>query len=79
VLADHGRAALLVPAGDCAALEDALRQLLPDEALQELLGRRAAASVRDRFGLSSVLERWDAVFARARRRRSTPLPTESTA
>jgi GalNAc-alpha-(1->4)-GalNAc-alpha-(1->3)-diNAcBac-PP-undecaprenol alpha-1,4-N-acetyl-D-galactosaminyltransferase len=73
-LTEHGRAALLVPAGDRAALEAALRQLLADSALRVSLGAKAAASVRDRFGLPAVLARWDAVFAQARRRHGTLPP-----
>jgi glycosyltransferase involved in cell wall biosynthesis len=59
---------LLVPAGDRAALEAALRRLLADAGLRQSLGARAAATVRERYGLQSVLAHWDTVFARVRRR-----------
>lgn len=57
-----GQDALLVPAGDRAKLTDALRRLLSDSALRQSLGARAAQSVRDRYALPAVLEKWDHLF-----------------
>jgi glycosyltransferase involved in cell wall biosynthesis len=67
-MTDSGRAGLLVPAGDRAAFESALRRLLADDALRQALGVQAAAAVRERYGLQAVLAHWDGVFAQARRR-----------
>jgi len=60
---DHGRYGLLVPAGDKAALIDALRRVMSDEALRAELGRKAAASVRQRYSSPAILRQWDAIFA----------------
>lgn len=58
----NGRDALLVPLNDQDALVSALRALMTNEALRESLGAQARESVMARYGLSSVLARWDALF-----------------
>lgn len=78
-ITDSGRAALLVPAGDRVALEAALRRLLADAALRQSLGARAAATVRERYGLQSVLAHWDRVFAQVRRRNAVAADAGSLA
>jgi GalNAc-alpha-(1->4)-GalNAc-alpha-(1->3)-diNAcBac-PP-undecaprenol alpha-1,4-N-acetyl-D-galactosaminyltransferase len=61
-LADGGRAALLVPCGDVAALAAALRELARDRELRSALGARAAAFVRSQFAQPSVMAEWDALI-----------------
>ncbi|WP_269496976.1 glycosyltransferase family 4 protein [Castellaniella sp. S9] len=66
-LSRDGRDAALVPAGDDAALAAALDQLMSaTPQWREEQGRRAAASVRARYGLDSILGRWDAAWTDAR-------------
>lgn len=60
-----GEYAELVPLGDEAVLCDALARLMGDSVLRDVMGRRAAASVRERYGLPGIMARWDEVFARA--------------
>ncbi|EKS70705.1 MULTISPECIES: glycosyltransferase family 4 protein [Caballeronia] len=62
-LTRDGQDGLLVPAGDKAALIDALRRVMSDEALRAELGRKAAASVRQRYSSPAILRQWDAIFA----------------
>lgn len=64
-ISEDGKYALLTPLGDQAALCKALEQLMSDPTLRDVMGRRAAASVRERYGLPGILDQWDAVFARA--------------
>ena len=52
---------LLVPAGDAAALEAALRRLIADPALRERFAARAP-EVRERFSLASVSAQWEQLF-----------------
>lgn len=52
---------LLVPAGDAAALEAALRRLMADPALRGRFAARAS-EVRERFSLASVSARWEQLF-----------------
>ncbi|CAB3846970.1 glycosyltransferase family 4 protein [Achromobacter deleyi] len=61
-----GQDALLVPAGDRDALREALRRLLSDPALRQQMGVRAAAAVRQRYALASVLSEWDELFEAVR-------------
>ncbi|SAL82367.1 group 1 family glycosyl transferase [Caballeronia terrestris] len=61
-LVRDGRDGLLVPAGDRAALTDALRRLVSDDVLCQEMGRRAANSMRERYGLEAILPRWDRLF-----------------
>jgi glycosyltransferase involved in cell wall biosynthesis len=58
-----GQNGMLVPAGDAAAMTQALRSLLSDDALRAELGLRAALSVRERYSLRAVLAVWDDLFA----------------
>jgi len=60
-LADGGRAALLVPCGDVAALAAALGELARDRELRSTVGARAATFVRSQFAQSSVMAEWDAL------------------
>jgi len=57
-----GRDGLLVPAGDRAALAQALDRLMRDPDLRRELGERAARSVRERYALPAVVARWDELF-----------------
>ena len=57
-----GRDGLLVQNNDDAALTDALARLMGDAALRADLGRRAAAAVRRRYALPTVLAQWDNLF-----------------
>ncbi|MBV6272884.1 glycosyltransferase family 4 protein [Alcaligenaceae bacterium CGII-47] len=62
-LADEGRAARLVPMDDACALGAALAQLMGARAdWREARGAQAAASVRGRYSLDQVLQRWDEVL-----------------
>ena len=70
-LADGGRAALLVPCGDVAALAAALRELAGDRELRSALGARAAAFVRNRFAQASVMANWDALIEEVIARRDS--------
>jgi glycosyltransferase involved in cell wall biosynthesis len=57
-----GVTGLLVPAGDVAALGEALVQLATDAALCEAMGRAALQRARDHFSLERHLDRMEAVF-----------------
>ncbi|NYT62745.1 glycosyltransferase family 4 protein [Alcaligenaceae bacterium] len=61
-----GQDALLVPLGDQAALSQALAQLMADNVLRGVLGKHAAASVRNRYDLQEVLFQWDGLIASVR-------------
>ncbi|MGY6273324.1 glycosyltransferase family 4 protein [Achromobacter denitrificans] len=61
-----GEDALLVPAGNRGALRDALQRLMGDVSLRQQLGMRAAAAVRQRYALASVLAEWDELFEAVR-------------
>lgn len=62
-LSQDGDDALLVPVGDDRALATALDQLMSaTPQWREALGRRAAVSVRARYGLARILCQWDAVW-----------------
>lgn len=65
-ITSDGRDALLVPVGDEGALTAALSELLDDGVFRGVLGRRAAAAVRQRYQLTQVLQAWDEVFTAAR-------------
>lgn len=64
---DDGRAGLLVPPGDAAALADALTALLADDGRRRTLGRALSARVAARFGaapaLAAVAAAYDAAIA----------------
>ncbi len=61
-ISQDGKYALLVPLGDQPALCAALSQLMADPTLRDVMGRHAAASVRERYGLAQLLACWDALF-----------------
>lgn len=61
-MSQDGKYALLVPLGDHRALVAAVAQLMDDATLRDVMGRHAAASVRERYGLPQVLAQWDALF-----------------
>ena len=62
-----GADALLAPLHDEQAFVDALAGLMADPSLRATLGRRASASIRERYSLESVLARWDELFAEVMR------------
>lgn len=53
---------LVVPAGDVAALAEALAVLLAQPALRERMGRAARQRSREHFGLARHLDRWTALI-----------------
>jgi len=59
-----GRTGLLVPPEDPAALAEALRRLVADEALRRRLGSEGRRVVVERFGIESMLDRMEALFRR---------------
>jgi len=61
-MTQHGQDALLVPLGDVAGLCKGLEQLMQDTGLREKLGKRGAESVRQRYALPQILERWDEII-----------------
>ncbi|HUH40075.1 MAG TPA: glycosyltransferase family 4 protein, partial [Castellaniella sp.] len=62
-LSAGGRDALLVPLNDESALVQALDQTMgATSQWREELGRRAAESVRARYGLDGILRQWDAAW-----------------
>ncbi|TGV10020.1 glycosyltransferase family 4 protein [Alcaligenaceae bacterium 429] len=61
-ISQQGKDARLVPAGNKAAMAQALAELMDDRRLRGALGQRAAQSVRDRYALDVVLQQWDQVF-----------------
>lgn len=63
-LTRDGQDGVLVPAGDKAALTEALRRVMSDDALRAELGRKAAASVRQRYSSQAILRQWDSIFSR---------------
>ena len=64
-IALDGKTALLVPREDAGALGAALQRLLDDPALAARLGGAARERVLARHSLSTMLDRMEAVFARA--------------
>lgn len=67
-IVEDGKTGRLVPAGDVAALADALVALLLDRSLAESLGRSARDSARQRFSHEATLDRAEAVYREAQRR-----------
>lgn len=61
-----GQDAILVPAADKLKLIAGLRNVMSDADLRQTLGMRAAQSVRDRYALAAVLDKWDELFASVR-------------
>ena len=64
-LVDRGRSGLIVREGGPAALASALRGLLEDEERRRLMGRRAAAEARERFGLRRWIDETMEVYRMA--------------
>lgn len=64
-IARDGDTALVVPAGDAAALAAAVARLLADAALGERLAAAARAYVAPRYGLATMLDRMEEAFRRA--------------
>lgn len=61
-LSGEGSDAMLVPLNDEPGLRAALAELMGNEALRLSLGMRAREAVIGKYGLASVLERWDRLF-----------------
>ena len=59
----HGVDGLLVEPNDVDALAAAMARLMADHKQRESMARRAP-EVLDRFSLSTVLHRWDGLFAK---------------
>ena len=64
-IARDGDTALVVPAGDAAALAAAIARLFADPALGARLAAAARAYVAPRYGLATMLDRMEAAFRRA--------------
>ena len=62
---ENGVDGLLVAPADIAHLEDALRQLIADEACRRRLGRAARRSV-ERYGVAAIMKEWAQVLIDAR-------------
>ncbi len=62
-LVEDGRAGLLVPPNDAAALADALKRLWPDEERRRAFGRYGQMVVAPRYSWAKLAERLDAVFS----------------
>jgi len=60
-----GKDALLIPMDDTAGFYDGLDRLMQDAELRTELSRRAAESVRGRYALPRVLDRWDDILKQA--------------
>ncbi|RQR64774.1 glycosyltransferase family 4 protein [Burkholderia sp. Bp9125] len=63
-LTRDGRDGMLVDRCDVGGLVAAFRVLFSSEHLRGELGRKAAASVRERFSTAVILARWDRLYAR---------------
>ncbi|MGB6105904.1 MAG: glycosyltransferase family 4 protein [Pusillimonas sp.] len=61
-MSQDGKHAVLVPLDDEHALTAGLARLMDDATLRETMGRHAAVSVHERYGLPRVLAQWDALF-----------------
>jgi glycosyltransferase involved in cell wall biosynthesis len=58
----HGVDGLLVRSGDRGQVECAIRDLSRDPRLRAALGNAAVSTVRDRYGIKAVADRYDALF-----------------
>jgi GalNAc-alpha-(1->4)-GalNAc-alpha-(1->3)-diNAcBac-PP-undecaprenol alpha-1,4-N-acetyl-D-galactosaminyltransferase len=63
-LSQDGKYALLTPLDDQPALCRAMAQLMDDSTLRDVMGRHAAASVQERYGLPEIMLRWDDAMAK---------------
>ena len=66
-IVQHDRTGLLVPPGDAPALANALSRVLTDPALAHTLGEAGRHRLHDTFSWERIVDRWEAVYARARR------------
>jgi len=64
-LITHGETGVLVPAGDAAAFQVALETLVQSAALRERLGAAARQAAVDRFGLETMVDRYEACYRAA--------------
>jgi glycosyltransferase involved in cell wall biosynthesis len=65
---------LLAPAGDAAALADALLRLLSDPAEARSLAAAGRADVLSRFSVDRMVERTAALYEQVLREAGSPLP-----
>jgi glycosyltransferase involved in cell wall biosynthesis len=61
-LIEHGKNGLLVPDGDTAGLEQAIRELLSSEDFRNELGEHAK-EVRQQYSIARIAGRWEKVFS----------------
>jgi glycosyltransferase involved in cell wall biosynthesis len=61
-LSRDGQDAVLVPPGDCSAMEQALRKIMGDEEFRRELGQRAV-TVRERYSQENIIAAWDELFS----------------
>ena len=61
---DQGRAGVLIPPGDAAALADALRDLLADSRRRQQLSVAAVTRATEHYTLARMMERYLALYAR---------------
>ncbi|WP_221031784.1 N-acetyl-alpha-D-glucosaminyl L-malate synthase BshA [Actomonas aquatica] len=61
---EHDCSALLVPAGDSAAVAGALDRLLSDDALREAMGAKARQRARDLFSTERIVPEYEALYRR---------------
>jgi L-malate glycosyltransferase len=59
---EDNESAVLVPAGDAAALAKALEALLEDETRRHALGRAAQARARELFSAAAIVPRYEALY-----------------
>ncbi len=64
---EHGRSGLIVEPGNAQALAEAVATLLTDESLRRRLGENAREVAKARFSVETMVERYLALFERARR------------
>ena len=64
-IVEDGRTGFIVPAGDEPALAEALDRLLADSQLRAAMGEAARATAAERFDVSLMAERMDAVYRAA--------------
>lgn len=63
-LVDDGETGLLVPAGDPAALADALGRVLGDEALRRRMGEAGMRAARERYAVGPAMQRVMGIYDR---------------
>lgn len=61
-ITSNGKDAFLVSLGDEAMLEEKLREIMSNETLRSRMGNQARASILARYGLHTVLSKWDDLF-----------------